>query len=281
MEVRIWGCRGSLPTPGPESVRYGGNTTCLEIRLRDGTVIIIDAGSGIRLLGERIAEAKDQKDICLLLTHGHWDHLHGFPFFRPAYMPGFRIKVIAGATEEVDGLKYLSHQMKPPFFPVRFEDLNADFVFEDWSRGKLKLASAEIIPIPLNHPDGGFGYKLIEDGKSFVFLTDNELFFEHSGGLKRQRYVEWCKGADLLLHDAQYGEKEYESRTRGWGHTTYLQATQLAIDSGVKSFGLFHHDPSRSDDMIDGLVEECSGLIRKSGLAIECFGARDGMKLVV
>lgn len=281
MEVRIWGCRGSLPTPGPESVRYGGNTTCLEIRLRDGTVIIIDAGSGIRSLGERIAVAMDPKEIFLLLTHGHWDHLHGFPFFRPAYMPEFRINVFAGEGDEVDGSKYLAHQMQPPFFPVRFEDLNAEFVFGDWSRGKLELAAAEITPIPLNHPNRGFGYKLVENGRIFVFLTDNELFFEHKGGLKRHQYVEWCKGADLLLHDGQYSETEYESRTRGWGHTTYLQAAQLAVDSGVKSFGLFHHDPSRSDEVIDGFVEECRTLIRSQGAFVKCFGSREGMELVV
>ena len=281
MKVTVWGCRGSLPTPGRESVRYGGNTTCVEVRLQDGTLIVIDAGSGIRLLGDRVLKEKGPKELYLLLTHSHWDHLLGFPFFKPAYIPDFKIKVRGGHNATKCLREYLAHQMEPPYFPVDFDLLNAQFDFSNGSPDKKKIGSAEVFPIPLNHPNGGFGYKIVEEGRSFVFLTDNELFFEHKGGLKRSQYVEWSAGAQLLFHDAQYTKKEYESLTTGWGHTTFIQAAQLAIDAGVERFGLFHHDPSHDDDTLDGFVEACRQHISKNGSEVKCFGVQEGMEIEI
>lgn len=281
MEIKIWGCRGSLPTPGPKSVRYGGNTSCLEIKLRDETIIILDAGSGIKLLGDAIVERGSPKEVYLFLTHSHWDHLLGFPFFKPAYIPDFRINVRGGHDATKCLKKYLAHQMEPPYFPVDFELLNAEFDFRNGNPKKKEIGTAEIFPIPLNHPNGGFGYKFVEDNKSFVFLTDNELFFDHKGGLKRNDYIELCRGADLLLHDAQYNEKEYSSMTRGWGHTTHLQAAQFAVDAGVKRFGLFHHDPSHNDNDLDAFVNESRLYIEKQGGPAECFGCKEGMEIRV
>jgi ribonuclease BN (tRNA processing enzyme) len=144
--------------------------------------------------------------------------------------------------------------------------------------GNCHLDGLEVRPVPLNHPNGGYGYKFMERGKTFVFLTDNELDFHHEGGLSRGQYLEFCRGADLLLHDAQYTEEEYKI-TRGWGHSTMGQATDLAIEAGVKSLGLFHHDPDHSDDEINRQVESCRERIKLETGTVECFATAEGMEI--
>lgn len=278
MEIKIWGCRGSLPTPGEATLRYGGNTTCLELRFADGAPLIVDAGSGIRLLGKEIIEANAYDTLCLLLTHSHWDHLIGFPFFSPAYDSRYTINVCGGPTAQSSLRNYLAHQMQAPFFPVEFDVIKARFRFDCPELGVHCSQADEIRAIPLNHPNGGYGFKVTEAGKSFVFLTDNELAFRHDGGLSRDMYVEICRGADLLLHDAQYTDEEY-AQTRGWGHSRFRDAVDLALAAGVPRLGLFHHDPDRTDDDLDAQVEWCQKRIRDAGGELECFATADGMTL--
>jgi phosphoribosyl 1,2-cyclic phosphodiesterase len=256
-------------------LRYGGNTTCVEVRLGDGTLIIIDAGSGMRLLGKELLREKDGRRICLLLTHSHWDHIMGFPFFVPAYYGRYTIHVWGGSTARRSLKNYLERQMEPPYFPVEFDVMRAKFVFESESPGHTPSAVGEVMTAPLSHPNGGSGYKFVEDGKSFVFLTDNELAHQHEGGLTRDGYVEICRDADLLLHDAQYTDEEYE-RTKGWGHSTYNQVTSLAVEAGVKRLGLFHHDPDRIDDDLDAYVAGCQARVCEANAGIECFAAAEG-----
>jgi phosphoribosyl 1,2-cyclic phosphodiesterase len=169
--------------------------------------------------------------------------------------------------------------MEPPFFPVAFSNLNANFNFRceylKKESGYCPLGSLQCHAFPLNHPNGGYGFKYVEHGKTFIFLTDNELGFQHRGGLTRARYIELCRGADLLLHDAQYTDEEYQ-RTRGWGHSTYRDATDLAIDAGVKRLGLFHHDPDRSDDELDRQSDLCRQHIQEAGSPVECFACSEG-----
>lgn len=279
MEIKIWGCRGSLPTPGEATLRYGGNTTCLEISFESSPPLIVDAGSGIRLLGKKLHEEDRHRQLCMLLTHSHWDHLIGFPFFSPAYDSRYTINVCGGPTAQSSLRNYLAHQMQAPYFPVEFDVMRATFRFQCPDLGANCSQADEVRAIPLNHPNGGYGFKLSEGGKSFVFLTDNELDFSHEGGLSRQMYVEICRGADLLLHDAQYTEEEY-AQTRGWGHSRFSDAVDLAIDAGVGRLGLFHHDPDRTDDDLDQRLEECQERIRKAGSDLECFAAADGMELI-
>jgi phosphoribosyl 1,2-cyclic phosphodiesterase len=284
MKIRIWGTRGSIPSPGREMSRYGGNTTCVEVRLTDNTLIIIDAGTGIRKLGQALIGETGLKDINLLLTHSHWDHLQGFPFFLPAYSGAYTIRVLGGPLARQSLKKYLAHQMEPPFFPVNFRLLEARFHFDGSDAveavGTRRIGGADVTSIPLNHPNGGYGFEIREQGGTFIFLTDNELGFSHPGGLSMEEYAERCRGADLVLHDAQYTDEEYE-RTRGWGHSTYSAAVSLAAAAGVRRFGLCHHDPDRSDDELDALVLKCRHQLRLAGSEVDCFAVREGMELEI
>ena len=287
MNVRIWGCRGSLAAPGKETLRYGGESTCLEIRSETGQRAIIDAGTGIRKLGLAIMKEQADPRLTLLLTHSHWDHIAGFPFFQPAYSQNFTISVCGGPTAQQSVWKYLSHAMQAPYFPVEFSALKARFNIGchcDRIHCDHVLppgdTSIECHSIALNHPNGGYGFKFISGGKTFIFLTDNEIRHHHEGGLPRKVYVDSCRGADLLFHDAQFTDEEYAS-TRGWGHSTYSDAVDLAIEAGVKRLGLFHHDPNRTDDDVDRQVDWSRERIQKSGAEIECFGCAEGSEMVV
>lgn len=282
MKIKVWGCRGSIVAPGNTTLRYGGNTTCLEIRTKAGEVIIVDAGSGVRNLGKALLQEKDVTRMRFFFTHSHWDHLLGFPFFRPSYFSRFSIDFCSGPHAEDSIKKYLTHQMEVPYFPVEFNLLKANLNFRcerpHREQGNCLLNGFEVCPVPLSHPNGGFGYKFIEEGKTFVFLTDNELGFHHDGGLSLEQYTEFCREADLLIHDAQYTDEEYRV-TRGWGHSTFAHATDLAVEAGVKSFGIFHHDPDHTDEDIDKQTELCRERIKNRGSTVTCFATADGMEI--
>ncbi|MFA4915565.1 MAG: MBL fold metallo-hydrolase [Syntrophales bacterium] len=280
MKIKIWGCRGSICAPGQDTVRYGGNTTCVEIRPREGGIIIVDAGSGIRLLGKQLLKEKELAELCLVLTHTHWDHILGFPFFSPAYSNSYKINVYGGPAVQSVLRSYFETQMTAPFFPVEFKGMKASFVFgcECPSIGSIGLVN--FIPIALSHPNGGYGFKFVKHGKILVFLTDNELDFAHPGAATHREYTDFCRGADLLIHDAQYTDDEYRS-TRGWGHSTYSAVIQLAIESEVKQLCLFHHDPDRTDDDMDRQLDYCRNSLSKAGVATECIAAAEGMEFAL
>jgi len=280
MKIRIWGCRGSLPTPGRSTARYGGNTTCLEIVPKEGPLIIIDAGSGLRKLGKRVAAEKKEKDIYLIMTHPHWDHLMGFPFFVPAYLPDYKIHVRGGPRAKRYLKRYLSHQMDAPYFPVPYAALRAEFDYTDGDPKKRDIGAVTVTPIRTSHPQGCYGYKFSEAGKHFVFLTDHELGFDHGSGVTEEEYMEFCRGAELLIHDAQYTDEQYKL-TRGWGHSTFAAVTDFAVRAEVKRLGLFHHDPDHSDQAMDTYETECREQIELVNGAVECFGVREGTELSI
>lgn len=287
MKINIWGCRGSITVSGQDTVRYGGESTCVEVITDDEQHIIIDAGSGIRKLGKKLVKQKTVTDLTMLFTHAHWDHLAGFPFFIPAYSPDFTIALCGGPDAQDSVLNYLKHEMDPPYFPVDFSMLKAKFITgcrcsksncEKNLTGTNPALACE--SIPLNHPDGGYGYKFSGHHGSFVFLTDNEIRHQHPNGRPREEYVGFCRNASVVFHDAQYLETEYKM-TRGWGHSTYQDALDLAIDAGVQRLGLFHHDPDRTDDELDRNVEWCRQYIGDKGSSLECFACAEGMKLSI
>ncbi|NLI75593.1 MAG: MBL fold metallo-hydrolase [Candidatus Riflebacteria bacterium] len=275
MKIKVWGCRGSLPSPGPQTLRYGGNTTCLEIRSDQGAILVIDAGSGMRPLGNALLKEPASKEIFFFLTHCHWDHLAGFPFFIPAYSDRFTLHVYGGPKNQRSVKNILAHQLEPPYFPVDFSNMRAKFVFGKDCPRLETVGFHDFDGLRLSHPNGGYGCRLTNQGKTFVFLTDNELGYQHPGGLAREEYLGFCRGADLVLHDAQYTESEIK-RTRTWGHTTFFEATDLAIEAGVKRLGLFHHDPDRSDDDLDRQVEFCRQRIKKAKSTVDCFAVAEG-----
>ena len=275
MKITVWGCRGSLPVPGRSTLKYGGNTTCLEVRLDSGQVIILDAGTGIRSLGKKLAAEKNLREIFLILTHSHWDHLMGFPFFIPAYSTDFKINVRGGPIAKDSVKSFLEHQMEPPYFPVRFNVMRAQFEFTHGIPKVKEIGDAIVTPIPLSHPNGGYGFKIEEKGSSFVFLTDNELQYEHEGGRSMYEYANFCRDADLLIHDAQYTMKEYE-RFATWGHSTYRAASDLAVNAGVKQLCLCHHDPDHKDEDIDKIIDVSNQWIDKRKSNVHCFALEEG-----
>jgi phosphoribosyl 1,2-cyclic phosphodiesterase len=282
VKITFWGCRGSIPSPGPSTLRYGGNTTCLEVRDSEGRLVVVDAGSGLRLLGKTLLKDQAPQTVRFFLTHSHWDHLMGFPFFEPAYHERFSFLFCGGAHAQDSIQRYLSHQMQTPFFPVDFSVLKAAFHFRcERPHGgdpPCRLDSLQVFPIPLSHPNGGYGFKFLENGRSFVFLTDNELRHQHPGGLKPALYEDFCQGADLLVHDAQYTERQY-GFTRTWGHSTFDDAADLAAAAGVKRLGLFHHDPDRSDEDLDRQVDLCRERLLKTRVKLDCFACAEGSSI--
>jgi phosphoribosyl 1,2-cyclic phosphodiesterase len=276
MIIRCWGSRGSIPVSGKKYLRYGGNTTCLEIRTRDDKVLVVDAGSGIREAGNSLL-AEAHRDFTLLLTHAHWDHIMGFPFFKPIYSFRTNLNVWGCPYAQASIKEILSRIMASPNFPIKFEYVRAKISYEENCFTSYQLGSLSITPIALSHPNRGTGYKFEENGRSFVFLTDNELSFKHEGGLDFQDYLDFCRGADLLFHDAEYKEEEYK-RTRSWGHSMYKDVLRLALDAGVRQLGLFHHNQERIDSDVDAIVSDCSKIIKKSGRKLDCFAVGQGME---
>ncbi len=275
MFIKVWGSRGSIPVCGPEYLRYGGDTTCLEIVTKSGDTFIVDAGTGIRRLGNQLMI--DQRyTYHFLITHGHWDHLMGFPFFKPLYLDHVTIRVHRCPFPKKFVENMVSKVMTPPNFPIRPSELRAKIVYEDGNPMRFEVGSLAVEPIPLSHPNMGSGYKFIEDGKTFVFLTDNELGFIHPGGLPKDNYIEFAYGADLLFHDAEYTPEEYESKVL-WGHSAYTEAIDLAVQAGVKKLGLFHLNQERSDDEVDQIVDQCQNIISAEGHSLECFGVAADM----
>lgn len=280
MKIKVWGCRGTLPTPGANTIKYGGNTTCIEIRNEKNFLTIVDAGSGLRFLGKELMKEEGLTEMCLVLTHSHWDHLMGFPFFLPAYFSRFKINVCGVASAKNYMCQSLARQLEAPYFPVNFEDLKAKFNFGCSRPGCPQCTKIKMEPIALSHPNGGYGYKFFENGKSFVLLTDNELGYQHPEGRLPYEYVDFARDADLLFHDAQYTEAEYE-KTRTWGHSTFKQALKLALDAKVKRFGIFHHDPDRTDTELDQIVADLQQSVRERGADLEVFAVKEGMEIIL
>jgi phosphoribosyl 1,2-cyclic phosphodiesterase len=277
MIIRCFGARGSIPVSGKDYFRYGGNTTCLEIRNSRGDILLIDAGSGMREAGNALL-AEGHRDFTLILTHAHWDHIMGFPFFKPLYRKDTSITVWGCAFAQDSIKDMLTRVMSAPYFPINYDDVHAHVAYTDPCGGFYQLGGLAVTPIALSHPNQGTGYKLSENAKSIVFLTDNELAFVHEGGLAYEDYRTFCQGADLLIHDAEYRNDEYPKR-RGWGHSTIEQAVQLALAAGVRQLGLFHHNQDRKDDEIDDMVATCRRLIREQASGLECFAVHQGMEL--
>ena len=270
MLIKCWGSRGSIPVSGKEYLKYGGDTTCLEIRTNSNDLIIIDAGTGIRRLGNNIAEEK-RNTIHFLFTHAHWDHLMGFPFFKPLYFKRTKLHMHGCPFHTKFVETILSKVMAPPNFPVKYSDIKAQMHYEKACPLEFDIGSVKVTPIPISHPNGGSGYKFDEDGKSFVFLTDNELGFVHHGGRRLKDYAQFSTAADLLLHDAEYTVAEYKI-FREWGHSLYTDVLELSRIAGVKKLGLFHLNQERTDDQMDGIVDKCKQYMSENQLNIDCFG---------
>jgi phosphoribosyl 1,2-cyclic phosphodiesterase len=269
MRIKCWGSRGSLSVCGPEYQKYGGDTTCMEIRSQQDDIIIIDAGTGIRRLGNALIN-EGKNEYHFIFTHAHWDHLIGFPFFKPLYLESSKFFMHRCPFGHNFVETMLSKLMTPPYFPIRYGDIKARIHYDDACPLEFAIGSVTVSPIPLSHPNKGSGYRFLENGRSLVFLTDNELGYHHDGGMTFDDYVKFCQEADILIHDAEYTPDEYV-RTSGWGHSCYTDVINLALKANVKQLGLFHINQDRSDREMDVIVDQCRHLLKENNSDINCF----------
>ena len=251
LALRFWGVRGSIACPSSSHVRYGGNTSCLEVTAGEHT-IILDAGTGIRSLGHSIQD-RGLRSAHLLLTHTHWDHINGFPFFGPGFNKGYEFKVMAGHLQRDSIREVLAGQMMQPTFPVPLEAMQACLTFEDFKAGEsFKIGSdVSIRTCGLNHPNGATGYRIEYGGKSLCYVTDTE----HVPGKPDQKVLGLIEGADLVIYDSTYTEDEFPAKI-GWGHSTWQEAISLCRAAHVKQLSIFHHDPEHDDDFMDRVAEQ-------------------------
>jgi phosphoribosyl 1,2-cyclic phosphodiesterase len=281
MKITFWGTRGSIAAPGRDTVVYGGNTTCVEVSLASGRTVVIDAGTGIRNFGDAVLKRNGWVDIHLLMTHVHWDHLLGFPFFGPLYDASTRV-IVDGCRRGLESLKRIfSTSFVDGVWPIRFEDLKATIEPQHkLLHGNLELEDAVVESHPLQHPQGGMGFKFTENSRVFVFLTDNELLEQGWHGTSFADFVRFCKGADLLVHDCQYVPEEMAMR-RGWGHSDVVSVTDLALRAGVKKLLLFHHDPWRTDREVAEMVGRAQELVRGANAELVVEAAQEGTTVSV
>jgi phosphoribosyl 1,2-cyclic phosphodiesterase len=268
--VTFWGVRGSIACPEPEMLRYGGNTSCIEVRCGNH-LLIFDAGTGLRPLGKKLAQ-EGNLDADLFLSHTHFDHVSGLPFFGPAFLPTNKFRFWAGHLE-VQGLELcdvLCEMMMPPLFPVPIEIFKADIAYKDFVAGDTLTPKAGVTlkTAPLNHPNGATGYRVEYAGKSICYVTDTE----HTGQGPDPRISGLIAGADIVIYDSTYTDEEYP-RFKGWGHSTWEEGIRVCEAAGAKRLVIFHHDPAHDDEMMDTIADAAEK--RRIGTLV----AREGLTL--
>jgi phosphoribosyl 1,2-cyclic phosphodiesterase len=286
--VRFWGVRGSIPTPGPSTSFYGGNTSCVEVEA-DGETIILDAGSGIRPLGLNLMGRAAGKplNLHLLISHTHWDHIQGLPFFVPAYISTNHLRVVVYSEVRHDLAHVLEVQMDSAYFPVAMKDLPSHPDVEE-AGDHFSCGPVEVEGFFTNHPGLCAGYKLLTSVGTIVYVSDNELNFEgqaihlpaETADHMHQRFIATLQGARVLIHDAQYTRAEYKSKIT-WGHSAFEDTVELAGESGVEHLILFHHDPMRTDAQINQMVLDARAIVAERGWEMRVDAAREGMEIPV
>jgi len=293
VRVKLWGVRGSIPVPGPATVRYGGNTSCIEVRA-EGEIIVLDAGTGIRLLGIALEQEFGSRPInlTLLITHAHWDHIQGFPFFLPSYNDKNKVRICGYDGAEIGLREILKGQMATPFFPVKLYDLPGKIDIKKLVTMEFDVGNVHVRAKPMNHPGTCVGYRLFTSSGSIAYLPDTEpydAFKLHSAKShllspeqtrkraekERAALVEFLHETDVLLLDTQYTDEEYQAHV-GWGHGSLSSTVRLARDAQVRKLLLFHHDPNHSDATIDAMVENARKIAATSGQRLEVEAAREG-----
>ncbi len=279
MIVTFHGVRGSIPAPGSDTVKYGGNTACVYIKFNNGSDLILDSGTGIRRLGKILIH--QDNPLCLLLSHRHWDHIQGFPFFLPVYQKDRRIQIYSG-VEAKRALLSIRRQMDGATFPVHSEQLPCcvQTVGLQEIHRELESNGVALATQVLNHPGGGRAFRFAEDGVSVAYVTDNEL--EPPGPLVTpyDQWVAFCRGVDLLIHDAQYTEEDMPHK-HGWGHSLISQVRQLALDAEVRNLVMFHHDPDRSDIELEEIERENETFFKRKRVPTKSFVSFEGLTLKI
>ena len=294
VRIKFWGVRGSIPTPGPTTLEYGGNTSCIEVRAGD-QIVILDAGTGLRLLGrELLAEFGDKPlNLTLLLTHTHWDHIQGLPFFLPVYQPNNQLRILGyeGARQGLESV--LSNQMESPFFPIGLKEVPANIRIEELKEWEFELGGVRVQACYAFHPGVCVGYRLDVAGRSIAFFPDNELLHDSnlpSTATKKwlrtpadrvngeRKLLDFVRGVDVLVMDSQYDAEEYE-RHIGWGHGCVDRVVAFAVEARAKRLYLFHHDPNHDDAKISEMAAHARKLAVARSDTLQVDAAREGLTL--
>jgi phosphoribosyl 1,2-cyclic phosphodiesterase len=296
--IKFWGVRGSIPIPGRSTVRYGGNTSCVEVRA-DGEIIVLDAGSGIRLLGLALDKEFGSRSmkLTLLITHTHWDHIQGLPFFSPVYNQKNLIRVLGYEGARAGLATILASQMETPFFPVSLRELPGHLAIEELREMEFQIGKVQVRSKFANHPGICVGYRLFTSSGSIAFFPDNEPYeqlklqlasrdgiSEHEArdfaAAERAKMVDFLQDCNVAILDSQYADDEYAKHI-GWGHSSLSSVVALALDADVHKLLLFHHDPSHDDQVLDKMAECARALVRKSGKSLEVGPAREGAEISI
>lgn len=268
--VKFWGVRGSIACPSSDHIVYGGNTSCIEVEI-DGQTIILDAGTGLRNLGGEFPK-RGQDSATFLLTHTHWDHLAGFPFFTPIYGPNYSFQIRAGHLSDMGGVREVFvNLMSNPMFPVPLSALKANLEFVDFRGGEsFDLGKVHVRTAPLVHPNGATAYRIESQGRSVCYVTDTE----HTPGRMDQNILDLIEGSDLVIYDATYTDDEFPAKV-GWGHSTWQEGLRLCQAANVKRYAIFHHDPEHDDTFMEHLESEARALWEHAMVA------RDNMEIIL
>jgi len=293
--LRFWGVRGSYAAPFSSHLGVGGNTSCVEIRT-DNHILVCDAGTGIIPFGNEIMEQNDIRELAVVLTHYHWDHVCGLPFFVPAFSPDWTINFFAPGADTAEIEKHIAAQMRAPYFPVGTETWLADVNYiapenNEFNYGPIKIQYSNV-----HHPGATFGYRIEVNGKKIIYISDNECKFieksinnrnEELNEEERELYkamveeehqteLKLLSNADILIHDAQYTPEDYKTK-QGWGHSCYIDTINMAIDAGVKELYLYHHDPNYDDEAMDSIDKSAQQLVKERNSSMKCYIAKEGM----
>ena len=274
VSIRFWGVRGSTPSPLARAMKYGGNTPCIEVKAgRD--LIICDAGTGIRLLGRKMVRERERAHALILLSHLHWDHISGLSFFEPIYSGKNSFDIVGPDLGRTSFKKALIRAVSPPYFPVPLKDVPAALKIKGVTARPFSFGKVRIRPHPLSHPGGAFGWRFeFPGGKSMVYISDNEPAKE------TKDIIRWLKGADLMIHDAQFTPAEYR-RHKGWGHSPYTYPLKLAAAADVGRLVLSHFSPESSDSELDKMYETIRKFKKRDGLKLKCELAREGKRYTI
>ena len=280
MKLTFWGTRGSTPRPGKETLKYGGNTSCVSLEMTRDRLFVFDAGTGIIELGRSLAAANKRRKFNLFITHPHWDHIQGLPYFQPLYQQGNEVVIYGTSQGKLTLREVIAGQMATVYFPVAVKEFASHVYYKELAEGTFDIEGVKVRTISLHHPGVTLGY-LVKGpgGKTVAYLTDNELTLKGNAH-GRRRLVAFAAGADVLIHDAQYLDGEYPKHV-GWGHSSLTEVLKLAADAKVRRLYLFHHDPSHDDETVAAMEAFGRKFFAERGLEIECLAAAEGHSISI